>query len=229
MCFSAGASFGSGAILSLIGVATIRKMNHPNQLPLATFPFIFSFQQFFEGFVWLSLTNPSYFAWQNLFVYAFLTFSHIVWPFWIPLSILLLEKDLNRKRIIWGLLGAGISLALYHVYCLLFLTVNTRIDAHHIQYRIAHPTTLLMTANILYVLSTIFPFLISRISRMWWLGVYIIISYLAAHILFKAYVISVWCFFATILSVFIYMILCRFHKSALFKKQVKSAFGNMGW
>lgn len=224
MCFSAGASFGSSAILALIGVASIRKTSHPAHFPFSTYPFIFSFQQLSEGFVWLSLNNPSYFAWQNFPVYTFLTFSHVVWPVWIPLSILLLEKDLIRRKVLKLLLTAGISLSLYHVYCLLFLTVNTRIDGLHIQYFIAHPANLLMIANIFYVLSTILPFLISSINRMWWLGVYVIISYLAAFILFKVYVISVWCYFATMLSVFIYMILCRLRKNILFKKDPKSAF-----
>lgn len=199
MCFSAGASFGSGAILSLIGVAAFRKVNHPNQLPLATFPFLFSIQQICEGFVWLSLTDPSYSVWQHPGIYGFLSFSHIVWPVWIPFSVILLEKDSNRKRILRVLLAAGISLALYHVYCLLILTVTATIDGHHIRYLIAHPTRLLMIANILYVLSTIIPFFISSVRRMWWLGVYVIVSYLAAYILFKAYVISVWCYFATML------------------------------
>lgn len=59
---------------------------------------------------------------------------------------------------------------------------------------------------------------ILSISRMWWLGLYIIILYLAAYILFEAYVISVWCYFATILSVYTYMILCGFRRNSYFKK-----------
>lgn len=197
----------------MIGIASVRKIEKPSQLPLGLFPFLFSLQQFSEGFVWLSLTNPSYAGWQNIPMYSFLTFSHIIWPAWILLSILLLEKDIMRRKILQGLSGAGIMLALYHVFCLIFLNVTSRIEGHHIQYLIAHPGSLLMAANIFYALATILPFFISSVKRMWWIGLFIILSYIATFILYKAYVISVWCYFATFISLVVYLNLSRIQKN----------------
>lgn len=213
MCFSASASFGSGVVLSIIGVAALRKTETSSQLALGCFPFIFAVQQFSEGFVWLSVTNPAYAGWQEIPAYSFLIFSHIVWPIWIPLAILLLEKNIKRKKILGFLLGTGIVLATYHVFCLIFLPVTIRVDEHHLQYLIAHPTWLLMIGNIFYGLSTILPSFISSVKRMWWLGAFTVVSYIVAHLFFQAYVISVWCYFATLLSVIAYLILARINSS----------------
>jgi hypothetical protein len=212
MCFSTGASFGAGAVLTLIGVASARKVHDRSQVPLALFPFIFAGQQFAEGFVWLSLSKSDYSIWHDIAIYSFLTFSHIIWPVWIPFSIMLLEMDLKRRKMLKFLLAAGIMLALYHVYCLMYLPVNTRINGHHLQYLIAHPVSLLIAANILYGLSTILPPFISSIRRIWWLGLFIIVSYIAAYLMYRAYVISVWCYFATMLSVIVYLILTGLRK-----------------
>ena len=217
MCFSASASFGSGVVLSMIGIASVRKIENPPQLPLGLFPFLFALQQFSEGFVWLPLTNPSYAGWQNIPIYSFLTFSHIIWPVLIPLSILSLEKDFMRRKILQGLLAAGITLALYHVFCLVFLNVTVRIESHHIQYLIAHPVSLLMAANVFYALSTILPFFISSIKRMWLIGLFIILSYIVTFILYKDYAISVWCYFATFISLMVYLILSGLQKNLRLK------------
>ena len=213
MCFSTGASFGAGAVLTIIGVASARKVHDRSQIPLALFQFIFAGQQLAEGFVWLSLNNSENLGWQDISIYSFLTVSHIIWPVWIPFSILLLEKDLKRRKMLKFLLAAGIVLALYHFYCLVYLTVNARIHGHHIQYLIEHPVPLLLAANILYGLSTIFSSLISSSCRMWWLGLFILFSYIAAYLINRENVISVWCFFATSLSVIVYLILRGFPKA----------------
>ena len=207
MCFSASASFGAGAVLTVIGFVTARKIHERSQLPLALFPFIFAVQQFSEGLVWLSLSNPHFEGWQDIPIYAFLIFSHIIWPVWIPLSILFLEKQPKRRKVLKFLLAAGITLALYHIYCLMALVVTAAIDGHHIQYLIAHPRSMLMPANILYALATIFSSFFSSIRRVWWLGLFIMISYIVAYLVYKAYIVSVWCYLATLLSIVVYVIL----------------------
>ena len=59
MCFSAGASFAGGVIISAIGVATVLKVHKPSQIVFASIPLFFGFQQFVEGFVWLILQRGS--------------------------------------------------------------------------------------------------------------------------------------------------------------------------
>ena len=40
MCFSAGASFGAGVLLSVIGVASVKKTSSSSQLIFASIPFV---------------------------------------------------------------------------------------------------------------------------------------------------------------------------------------------
>jgi len=46
MCFSAGASFIGGVVISAVGVATARKVRKPTQRLFMGIPFLFGFQQF---------------------------------------------------------------------------------------------------------------------------------------------------------------------------------------
>lgn len=213
MCFSANASFGSAVVLSLIGVVTMRKASTSTQLALGCFPFILALQQLSEGFVWFSFTSLSTAGWQSIPIYSFLVFSHVIWPVWIPLSIFLLEKRNDRKIMLYVMVGIGLILSIYHVFCLVFYSVTTQINGHHLQYVIDHPKALLLPGNVLYGMATIIPTFISSVKRMWWLGFFIIISYSATYLFYQAYVISVWCFFATFMSAIVYLILLKLQKS----------------
>ncbi len=57
MCFSAEASFAVGGTLLILGVATIRKVIHKKDLPIALIPIIFALQQMVEGLLWISLVE----------------------------------------------------------------------------------------------------------------------------------------------------------------------------
>ena len=110
MCFSAEASFGASAVLFGVGCLTISRVQEIRQLPFATIPFIFSIQQFFEGLLWLALKNQEYQQWQNLGTQTFLIFAQIIWPLWVPTSILLLEKKHARIKILSIFSGIGFRL-----------------------------------------------------------------------------------------------------------------------
>ena len=49
MCFSTEASFISGAVLSIIGIATIKKAQTPAQIIFAVIPLLFAVQQIAEA------------------------------------------------------------------------------------------------------------------------------------------------------------------------------------
>ncbi len=53
MCFSPEADFVSGAVIGLVGVASLREARHPREVPLAALPLAFALHQITEGFVWL--------------------------------------------------------------------------------------------------------------------------------------------------------------------------------
>lgn len=60
MCFSATASFVSGALLTGAGLATLSRNSIPEQRVFAAMPLIFGLQQISEGFVWYALQRPGH-------------------------------------------------------------------------------------------------------------------------------------------------------------------------
>lgn len=207
MCFSATASFGSAAILAVIGIATVRKTTSRKQVAFAGLPFIFAIQQLAEGFVWVSLTNNAFAEWQEPASNLFLIFALVLWPIWIPLSILLLEKNYQRKSILYFLLAIGILVAGYFSYSLLTFPVMAVIENSHIFYHVEYPGSLITSGNLMYGLATILPTFISSARRIWLLGVCVILSYMATRIFFPEHIISVWCYFAALISCVVYWII----------------------
>lgn len=213
MCFSASASFGAGVVLSVIGVASIKRVEERSSIPFACIPLVFAVQQITEGFLWLALSNETYASLQQPATYLFLFFAQVVWPLWIPLSILLLEKRKERIILEKILLAMGVVVSAYFVYCLLTYHVEAGISGYHMAYQQNYPAALGWYIGLFYIIATILPALLSSVLKMWVLGIIILISYVVTIIFYKAYVVSVWCFFATIISLSVFMILNEMKKS----------------
>ena len=205
MCFSAEASFGASAILAVAGVVSIKKVNYRSQIPFASIPLIFSIQQFCEGFVWIGLNNNA--AWQQIPILIFLIFAQIVWPFWVPFSIFLLETSKRRKMLLAGLLVMGTMLSLYLIYCFSSYHFSAHIQHTHIRYDLSFPHEYIPFLSIFYFLPTIVSPFVSGVKKMTYLGAFILGSFLISKLYFDDYVISVWCFFAALLSVVVFLIM----------------------
>lgn len=213
MCFSAVASFGSSVVLTGIGVAAIKKTHHPRQVLFASVPLIFAVQQFAEGILWLALPSPEHIAIQALATYVFLLFAEIIWPIWVPIAILLLEKNATRKVIQKVLVGVGFLVGVYLAYCLLNFKVEARIEGNHITYFQDYPNPFRGYGVIAYAQATIAPPFFSHIKRMWLFGLAILISYIISAVYYEHYMLSVWCFFASIISITIYAIMIEIEGS----------------
>lgn len=223
MCFSATASFGASAVLGAIGIASIAKAKNKPQKVFGSIPLIFAVQQFTEGMLWLSLKDPGLLAWQPFLTYTFLVFAMAIWPFWIPFSIWLLEKDPKRKKMIRWLVYTGafvaagvlVILSLYPVKAITPVclscprTASAAVTSHlHYSFTIPQLVKNLITAfSVLYISATIITPFLSGIKKMKWLGVVFLASYLFAEIFYNGFVISVWCFFAALLSFVVLWIL----------------------
>ena len=217
MCFSTTASFGAGVVLTAIGVASINKIHSKSQIMFASIPIIFAVQQFSEGFVWLSLTNSFFAPVEHIATYIFLFFAQVLWPLWIPVAILLLEKEAKRKRIQKIFAGIGILVAIYFAYLLLTYNVQAKIIGYHIAYKQSFSSTLGIIGGVFYIIASIAPEFYSHVKRMWIFGLAILVSYIVSSIFYEHYVVSVWCFFASIISLITFAILVEIKKS--YKKQ----------
>ncbi len=213
MCFSATASFTAGVVLTGIGVATIKKTHHRSQFLFASIPLIFGVQQLSEGILWVTLPNPEYANIQKIVTYIYLFFAQTVWPIWVPIAILLLEKEATRKNIQRFFVLSGLVSGVYLAYCLFSFNVEAKIIGRHIDYLQDYPENTRIFSIVLYGLATIVPSFFSHIKRMWMLGVTILISYIITYIFFNQYVLSVWCFFSSIISLSIYAIIIQVSNS----------------
>lgn len=207
MCFSASASFSAGIVLSAIGIASLKKVQAPSQIPFASIPLIFAIQQISEGILWLALTDPKYAQMQQFSTVAFLFFAQVVWPVWVPFSVVLLETNEKRKNVLKLLTVIGGIVSLYLAYCLISYNVEGKVIGYHIVYIQDYPAALRNYGGLFYIIATIVPPFFSGIKRMWSLGSAILISYIITTLFYEEYIVSVWCFFASIISISVYAVM----------------------
>ncbi len=203
MCFSTAASFGAGVILSGVAILAARQVTDPKQTAFAAIPVIFAIQQFVEGFVWLSLTQESWAEWTRPSSFIFLFFAEVLWPMWVPFALLLLEKDQRTRKVLRIIFGLGFIFGMHTLYYLLLNNYDVRIADHHVLYKLHFPLTFVVFTWIAYGIGTIMPAFLSSAPKMWVFGLPMALSFLVALFFYPSYVISVWCFFAALMSVFV--------------------------
>jgi hypothetical protein len=209
MCFSTTASFASGALLTAIGVVSIKKVKHKKQLLFASVPFIFAIQQFAEGFVWLSLLNSTNYFWQQLATYSFLLFAFVIWPALVPLSLFLIERKHKRKRILRFFCFIGLLFSILSSMYLILYNSEASITSYHIHYELNIPFNAKIIIGMLYLIPTIISNFVSSTKGVALMGILIFLSYLVSKLFFGDFVISVWCFFSALISMNIYFIIAR--------------------
>jgi hypothetical protein len=217
MCFSATASFGASVVLTATGMVSRTKMISPEQKPFASIPFIFAAQQFTEGLLWISFSNPEFSAWRTPSTFLFLIFAQIVWPLWVPFAILKLEGHAERRKILTAFVGIGALVSCYLAYCLFTYPVQASIMGNHIHYEQFYPIRIQPFSAILYVVLTVVSMFVSSVNRMPILGLAILSSLLVTLYFHSAHVISVWCFLAAMLSVIVLAILS--HQQKIFNRE----------
>ncbi len=229
MCFSATASFTVGSMLLIGGTYALVKAvkETPDFVAIAAYPIAFGIQQIFEGGVWVNLLNASLEATQPL-AFGFLFFSHLFWPLWVPLSIWWLEKRSLYKRlllaltIIGGLFGASI-------YFPLFFNdwMQVAIEKGHIGYKTILIYDVLISqtfVRLFYATVILVSLFIAKEQSIKVLGVLILISLLATFFLYEyVHFISVWCFFAAIISTYLIYVIRRSCRQELVNDLVRKS------
>jgi hypothetical protein len=206
MCFSATASFTAAAVIGSVGIVTLRSAAaKPDYriLALAAFPMLFAAQQVVEGLLWLDLTAPEPSALRGVLVHAFQGYAEVFWPVFAPLAALLIEPERHRKILIAGCLVIGIALSVYLLAMMLAHPYEASAGSGHIVYRNGnhYPTGI----EAPYVVATTISLLLSSHKHVQLLALVILIGFGVAYVSFHQAYISVWCFFAAIASVMVYL------------------------
>lgn len=202
MCFSASASFIAGTSLTALGVATLRHTREKAERPLAAIPLLFGIQQLIEGVIWLTLKNDAPVLRQTM-TYVYSGFSHVLWPIYLPLALGTLEAVRWRKRALAAFSAVGLTVGLYLFYFIVTRPVIADVIGRHIVY--ASPHLYQVPVITLYLTATCVSCFLSSHPFVRLFGVLALGSAIAAYLIHVTAFISIWCFFAAILSVLLYV------------------------
>ena len=111
MCFTATASFSAGTVLVGLGILTLKAARFKSELPFAAIPLLFAIQQFSEGLLWLTFLHSAPLL-NVVMTYVYSFFSHVLWPIFLPLSVLLIEPPGRRHLVLTVFLAIGAVLGL---------------------------------------------------------------------------------------------------------------------
>ena len=137
MCFSATASFSAGVVLLGVGTLTLRAAHHRRELPFAAIPLLFAIQQLSEGVIWLTFRYDAPLL-NAVMTHVYSFFSHVLWPVYVPMAVLLIEPPGWRRRALLAFVAAGLAVGVYLMYFLVAYPVVSRPTGQHIEYVSPH-------------------------------------------------------------------------------------------
>jgi hypothetical protein len=206
MCFSATASFSAAAVVGGIGVACLWQAagrRDRRMLPFALLPVLFAAQQAVEGLLWLDLARPEAGPLRPVLVHAFLIYAEVFWPIYAPLTAFLIEPVVWRRRSILLCLAIGVVLAAYLLAMMIARPYAAAIADGHIAYRNYHQYPAWI--EVPYVAATTISLLLSSRRAVQLLAIVILAGFAVAFATFHDVYISVWCFFAGVASILVYL------------------------
>ncbi|MGC2661993.1 MAG: DUF6629 family protein [Bryobacteraceae bacterium] len=207
MCFSATANFAGSAVLAAIGVATLSEVKHRRELLLAAMPCLFALHQFTEGFVWLGLDHRLSPAATQDAGSAFVLYAQGLLPFLLPLSVLLIEPTLQKRKQMLGFLILAIALTLYILWGLIAAPLQIFIRGNSIVYENAITSSVVVA--VIYVIVTCGALLLFGFRDLVVFGILNMVG-LVVVMLIKSYAFtSVWCAYAAAVSIIIYFFFRR--------------------
>jgi len=178
------------------------KTERTAEIPFATIPLLFGIQQITEGIIWLTFGSDAPLL-KSTMTFIYSLFSHVLWPIFMPFSIALLETTPWRKKTLFTLQLAGIVVGLYLLYRILNVPITAELAGKHIEYDTPHFYILEVMA--LYLAATCASCLVSSHKMINLFGALLLLSFIAAYEIHSATLVSVWCFFAALLSLIVYL------------------------
>lgn len=221
MCFSATASFSAAAVLIPAGTYCVKKslgLQKPYWV-FALLPLMFGIQQVFEGLVWMAI-EPGGGGTIRSAALGFVFFSHLFWLIWIPLSCYIVESCTIKKNIflVFIFLGAAHGLLMYIPLWFRVDWLTVELVSQSIDYK----ATLLydeyiprIVVRAFYAFIILVPLLLASDRSMKIFGGIIAASVAISTVFFGYAFISIWCYFAAVLSLYILVMILQNNRKAL--------------
>ena len=215
MCFSATASFTSAAILMPAGLYCLKQANKVDKSywAFAMLPLLFGMQQLIEGGVWLSI-NAGKEEVTHVLALGFLFFSHVFWLGWIPYSAYLTESSSRLRQGFRSIAIFGLIFGAVMFVPMMFNTelLNVSVVKHSIDYKlriISDGYVSQQFITVVYMMIILVPLLLSTDRFHRFFGMLVTISSFVTWILFDWVFLSVWCFFAALVTLYIFFMITR--------------------
>lgn len=218
MCFSAPASFIAGTALTAIGFAALRKTEARSEIPFAMIPLLFGIQQLTEGVIWLTFSYDTPILKQTM-TYVYSGFSHVLWPIYVPLAMGLMEAVQWRRKVFLVFGIVGVTVGLYLLYYIVATPMIAEVVGSHIVYNSPH--FYLIPVMIFYLAATCVSCFFSSHGFVKLFGTLMLLSFVASYLVHVMALVSIWCFFAAVLSVLVYVHL-RFRGLGGFPQKLRS-------
>lgn len=218
MCFSATASFAASTLLVPLGVAGVIRAHQVDRryIPLCTLPVLFGLQQFFEGMVWIAGAGSDA-ALVERYSLAYMFFSWIAWPVWVPVSVYFLEPS-SRKLpfLVFAIGGAMLGSLQYVPYFAHDGWLTTTFLDHAVRYTDIELLDALITREATYLIYLTFiiaPLLLSSNRDAQIFGVLVAIVLTITYFFFSFAYISVFCMGGALMSFYLVFMIFRKERS----------------
>lgn len=214
MCFSAEASFTTAALLIPAGAAAMARAWRVDKrfIPLCTLPLMFGAQQLMEGMVWVAGAAGTA-ADVERYSLAYIFFSWMVWPIWVPVSVYFLEPAARRPLYLAFAIGGSMLGGLQFVP---YLThegwLMTTFLEHAIAYRDLNLLDPLISREGVYALYVIFiaaPLLVSTRREAQIFGMLVLLALAITYSFFAFAYISAFCMGGAIMSAYLVAMIFR--------------------
>lgn len=218
MCFSASVSFITSAMIFSAGLYAVVKSMKSNRdyIPLSLIPILFSIQQVSEGIIWTTMAT-THVTLLHVGSLLYMFFAFLLWPAYFPFCLYCIEPNVLRKRILFGLtiLGFILGIIIYIPLLMHEVTVNVTLTHKSLAYSMAITVYSQLFYTISYAFIMLFSSFFCSIKEIKQFGVLLLISFLISTLWFMHAFSSTWCYFSSILSLYIVFIMFYLPKKGI--------------
>lgn len=209
---SAEASYAAAAVLIPAGVVAIRRAAKvsTDYVLIAALPMLFGLQQLAVGLVWTSGEGGSR-EWIDIFSLAYMFFSWLAWPVWVPFSTYFLEPC-RRRHVYLGfaIFGGMVGGLQYFPYFAHNGWLVTRFLPRAIVYDGTVLFDFIMRRELtyaVYLFAILAPLLSSSNRQINTFGLLISAVVIIVYLFFRHAYISVFCFGGALVSIYLFTVI----------------------
>jgi hypothetical protein len=199
-----------------MGTLILKNIRMRKELWFAAFPLLFAVQQLVEGFLWLVIRNGGVEGLRRQLAFVYLLFAYGLWPILCPVSVYAIEYNEQRKKVLRTFICLGMVTSAYLLFFIFLNPVDVWPREGHLHYSTFVQGSSWFTS--VYLACTLLPYFLSSQKAILLFGAPNVFFFGLAFLAYRLSFISVWCFFAALISANLYLSLKKLHHEPLLPK-----------